>query len=366
LRVSYANVAFTRGTHAAGVALLATLAAIALLGGAGTALRLLARLGRLPAGPPWLALPAPASELVRLQAWEAELPLRTLAVLALVACVAAMRVAATLEWLAGVLLFPLAWAASCSVGRALAGALAMRAPSGPGATPTDVAGAGALATLAAAWAVRSPVRGGERRRDGSWRRRPRVVVLAVKDAWLARRARAPRASLVLAAALGVLSVAAWSLPRPVLRATAFALALLAAAATGEWLITLGGCDPFPTLRSLPVGPGSIWWARMLPAALATLVLVGAHAVAANGPPGLMRVSLAWLTFATLAILALAVDLQLTLFPQREPALRLFALALALALVSSLMIPLLGWVVLLAAVLHSARRLPRWWRLEEMA
>src|SRR5262249_27236895 len=172
--------------------------------------------------------------------------------------------------------------------------------------------------------------------------------------------------LLLAVTLAVLSVAAWSLPRPVLRGSAFALALLAAAAIGEWLIALGGRGPFRALRTPALRPRMIWAAPMAPGALATLVLVGAHAVAARGPAAPIHVSLVWLAFAALAITMLAVNLQITLFPQRKAAPRLFALALGLALVCSLMIPFLGWIVLLAAVLHSARRLPRWWRLEDVA
>ena len=99
---------------------------------------------------------------------------------------------------------------------------------------------------------------------------------------------------------------------------------------------------------------------------ATLLLVAAHTAAAVGPAGPLHVSLAWLAISGLAMTALAVQLQITLFPEPEPAVRLFGLALALALACSVMIPLLGWVVLLASVLHSGRRLARWWRLEEVA
>jgi len=35
-----------------------------------------------------------------------------------------------------------------------------------------------------------------------------------------------------------------------------------------------------------------------------------------------------------------------------------------AVAASVMIPLSGWIVLLSAILHSARRLPHWSRLEE--
>src|SRR4029077_13622724 len=105
-------------------------------------------------------------------------------------------------------------------------------------------------------------------------------------------------------ALVAVSVAAWSLPQPALRASAFVVALLAAAAVGDGLIALGGCDPFPVLRSLPVGPGSLWVARMSWGALATALLVGAHAAFATEHAGAIRVSLMWLAIAGLAITTL--------------------------------------------------------------
>jgi len=49
----------------------------------------------------------------------------------------------------------------------------------------------------------------------------------------------------------------------------------------------------------------------------------------------------------------------SLFPRAAEAERLFALSIAIALAASLMIPLLGWIVLLVALLHSSRRVSRW-------
>lgn len=357
LRLRYADFAITRGARTAGTALLASLAALALAGGIGTSLRLQRRLHRVPQGPPWLALPAPKSELLRLQAWEAELPMRVLAVPALAAVVAAARIADPVAWFVGALTFPIAWIGCCRAGTWVACALAARGVRDEGQT---------LATLASAWSVRSPRRTRERARAGTWRRAHPVLALLLKDLRLAVRARAPRATLIVAVVLGVASVAAWSAPTPAVRGAAFAVALLAIAAFGEWLVTLGACDPFAILRALPVGVGPLWISRMLLASAAIVTLVGAHAFASGAAAPALRVSLAWLAIVGLAMLALAVNLQLTLFPRREPALRLFALMLGLGLVCSLMIPLLGWVVLLAAVLHSSRRLSRWWRLEDVA
>jgi len=61
-----------------------------------------------------------------------------------------------------------------------------------------------------------------------------------------------------------------------------------------------------------------------------------------------------------------VNYSVTLFPRADHAQRVYGLSLGIAVVGSLLIPLVGWIVLLTAILHSARRLPRWPRLEEGA
>ena len=356
LRLRYADLCVTRGARAAGAALLGSLATLALAGGAGTSIRLLRRLRRTPPGPAWLALPAPARELVRLQAWEAELPMRVLAVPALAAIVAAARLADPVAWVTGALTFPIAWIGCCRAGAWVAQSLTASRAGDDGA---------ALAARAEAWSVGSPGRARPRDRAGTWRRMHPVLALAAKDLRLAVRSRAPRTKLALALAVAVASVALWGGPAPV-RGLAFAGALVAIAAFGEWLVVLGASDPFAVLRSLPVRAGSIWTARMLIALTALAALLAAHALASGAGAPVLRLSLTWLAVAGVAIFALAIQLQLTLYPRHEPALRLFGLMLVLALVCSLMIPLLGWVVLLAAVVHSSRRLSRWWRLEDLA
>jgi len=189
-----------------------------------------------------------------------------------------------------------------------------------------------------------------------------------KDARLAWRAPAARARLLTALGAAVVSVALWQAPASLaaVRAFTFVVALIAAAAFGEWLITLGGHDPFAVARALPVGVGAWWATRAATAAAITLALVGAHALVASGPAGALHLSLFWLAIFSFTTMLLAIHLQLTLFPHADHAARIYALVLALAVVCSLMIPLLGWVVLFAATLHSGRRLARWWRLEERA
>jgi hypothetical protein len=162
-------------------------------------------------------------------------------------------------------------------------------------------------------------------------------------------------------------VIAWRLPEDLhaARFAAYALALLSAAALAEWLIELIASDPFPVLRALPLSLGDVWLARaawvfaFAPALVATHALAGADRAAAANP-----VFLIWLVLATLCIGLLGVHYGITLFPQGDIATRLLGLSLGLAVAVSLMLPMAGWLVLLTAVLHSTRRLPRWWRIEE--
>ena len=50
---------------------------------------------------------------------------------------------------------------------------------------------------------------------------------------------------------------------------------------------------------------------------------------------------------------------MTLYPRVEAAGRLLALSFALMAITSLVIFLSGWVVLIGLILYTARRLPRW-------
>jgi hypothetical protein len=146
---------------------------------------------------------------------------------------------------------------------------------------------------------------------------------------------------------------------------AFALGLLAAGTFGEWILELSGHDPFAVLRSLPVGWPSLWLSRMAWVAVFVASLIVLQAIAARPlMPSARSFFLTWLLLACLAIVALAVHYAQTLFPRVEMGQRLYALGLGLAVVGSLLIPLLGWIVLLTAVIHSALRLGRWSRIED--
>ena len=205
-----------------------------------------------------------------------------------------------------------------------------------------------------------------------WSRRPAWLAVWTKDLALSSRPGPTRGRLLTALLLALASALAWRLPLDPRLAgfLAFAAALLAAAATAEWIVELCGSDPFAVVRSLPVGVGSLWSARFASAVLAALLLAAAHAavrstlVPAVWTPAL-RLQVASTGIAALLVCVLALNYGLTLFPRTDHALRMLAITLGLSIAASLMIPLMGWIVLLAGLIHSTRRLPRWATLEEV-
>ena len=363
LRLLYAGAAFSRGPLGAGAALMVSLACLLVAVGGGIAVRLHRRLRAAPKGPAWLGLPTTTAELLRHQAWEAEVPLRVAFVFGAAACVAALRIAPLWVVMGAAAAFLFGWAGCSRAGAALARAIAVRPAPRSGEAPAAPESALRM-SLARAWVIRSTAPARLKPREGSWRRRSVIAALGLKDFWLARRSRETHHALLLPLGLSIVSLALWS--APALRVGVFAVTLLALAAWGEWLIVLGSRDPFSVLRSLPVGPGTLWRSRFMWGATVTLLLVLAHALAARPGSALLALSITALALSGLAISALAINLQLTLFPAHAPARNLFGLGLGLAMVCSQMIPLLGWGVLLGAVIHTARRLPRWWQLEEAA
>ena len=160
----------------------------------------------------------------------------------------------------------------------------------------------------------------------------------------------------------VLSALAWRLPVDPAFAplAAFALALAAAAMLAEWLIELAGADPFAALRALPLGAAPVWAARVAEALAGAGVLVVLHVLAFPAlEPAALRVFLVWIAAAAVTLGVLGAQLGITLHPRADHAQRVLAMTLLVAVSASLMIPLLGWALLLAAVIHSALRLPRW-------
>lgn len=332
------------------------LSLFALAAGGLAAARQGAGLARVPPGPSWLALPVEPPALARHLAWNSSAPSLLLAVPAAAVIVAGIGLLPA--WWLVLLAAAFTWMLieSSRSGCAMALWLASRrVPLQPGLTPLE-------RVLASPPHRRAAIARGTAR----WRRLPPWIALAHKDLLLSRRSTPAANRAPLPLLLGVLSVAVWWLPmEPHLRHfVAFALGLLASTTGAEWLISVVATDPFPVLRNLPIGVGTAWGARFVVVVLGTAMLVLAHAAAAHAlAPGAHAVFLVWLAGASLAIGLLGVNYGITLYPRAEQAQRMLVLSLALAMVASVMIPLLGWVLLLTAVLHSARRVAGWNRLE---
>lgn len=305
-------------------------------------------------GPPWLAWPLPPAQVV------AHLE-RVSALWALWGLVPAAGLL-----VAGIGLVPPALHALIAVAL-----LALLLPSGRlGAAITSrrLARGRAIGTLLSTRAA--PPRS-RRHAPARWSRAPAWLALWRKDLALSRRPGPVRGRLAAALVLGLGSALAWRLPAdPRLVAfVAFAGALLASAAIAEWIVALCGSDPFPVLRTLPVGVGAVWGARMASALAGALLLAGAHAAlraTVAHAPWTPAAGLQIATTATAALLvgALGANYGVTLFPHADQAHRVLSLTLGLSIAASLMIPLMGWVTLATGLIHSARRLPRWATLEE--
>jgi len=334
----------------------AGLAALALGGGGIAFARHAVRLRRGPGGPAWLALPVSPRALGRHLAWGS----RTTAWLALVPATAWVLAAVQLVpawWL--VLLFAIfVWmlleAARLGCWLAVRDAV-RRAEPRPGLDDLSrvLVAARRVGTSAPLPAAR-------------WRRQPAWRALLGKDLLVTRRPSPARQRAIAPLVLLASSAVAWALPvAPALaHALAFALGLLTAATLAEWIIAVAGTDPFPVLRGLPLGVASVWGARLLWAVLGSASLLVVQALCARAlHPMALQVLLVWLGAASLAIGALGANYAVTLYPRVEHAQRMLALSLGLAIAASLMIPLVGWVLVFTALLHSARRLPGWSRQE---
>jgi hypothetical protein len=315
------------------------------------------RLRTGPRGPEWLALPLAPAALERHLAWESRSRLGWLAIPA-IGVLAASYGLVPAWWLALMAaafagLLRLAGTLGCSVaGRAVMGATEPR----PGLHPIE-----RVLAVAAPRVVRRRVA------PAPWRRAPAWVAIAGKDLLLTFRVGTMGRTAAIAIAFGIASLLAWQIPgEPALRhSIALALALIAAASLAEWLIALAGSDPFAALRVLPVSVMTVWGARAVWGLAFALALIAGQAIAARElSPRALQLFLGWSGAATLAIAVLGVNYGVTLFPRADVARRMLGLSLGLAMAASIMLPLSGWIILLTAVLHSARRLPRWARLEE--
>lgn len=355
-RVPLDGLVRAQGPAAGVVALAIVLTALAGLAVPLVAARHARRLRTGPPGPEWAALPVDPTALARHLGKESGAIVMWLGLPA--AGVLAAAVGLVLPWwpplLAAMFLFLLL--AARNAGATLGLTLAARGtPATPGTPIERVLGNAAPAS--------------RRRRLPAprWRRMPAWAALMEKDLRLTLRHGPLRRALAGTLVLWALSLGVWTLQGDLAlrHFAAFALALLTAAAAAHWLVLLSGSDPFAGLRVLPLGLGAVWGARFAHGVLATLLLVAGHALAAHDlSPLALRIFLAWTGAASITIAALAVNYGVTLFPRADVAERLLGLSLGLAMAASVMIPLSGWIVLLAGVLHSARRLPHWSRLEE--
>lgn len=354
-RTTLTALAVDRGPTAVVVAVGSAWLAIAgTVGGlAGTALTRALRNG--PPGLAWLSLPIPPAAVLRHLAWDARQRALWPALLGPPIVVAAVgRVPP--GWLV-VLTAALPWLVieAARIGCAIAWRVVRRKTEARSAPPLyelfDVA-AGPVRVSACP--------------PAAWRRVPRAGALALKDALLTMRATAVRRHFIAALAATALSAAAWGLPAPPAAShlIGLALALVSAAAFGEWLIALAGADPFLLLRAQPCPLGPAWSARAAWALGAGLLLGGVQ-LAASGTlqPHARQLLAGWVAIAAFVISLLAVHYGLTLYPRTARAAHMLSLTLGLAMAASLMIPLAGWIVLLTALVHSAQRLPRWARLE---
>jgi hypothetical protein len=195
-----------------------------------------------------------------------------------------------------------------------------------------------------------------------WMRFPAWRALMAKDARLATRPGAVRNRLPAPLLCAFISLALWVAPVElgVAHVVSFVLLLVAAGLWGMWLIAICGSDPAALVRALPVGLGDIWGARARWALIGALGLSALATVAVVRLPASVAVTEGtFMALAAGAVGGLAVNYGVSLFPRAVEAERLFALALAISLGASLMIPLLGWIVLLVALVHSSRRVARW-------
>jgi hypothetical protein len=356
-RLRYAARASAGGAPAVALDLGAVLIALAVLGGFAVYTRHRRRLRGDVSGPAWLDLPLSSPRLAGHLAWESRLQILWVVPFALPAV------------FAGVGLVPPGWMLLLSaafvallleaghLGSALAWRLAVRA-----APPSDAAPMTRL--LAAGTAPARAVSRG----STPWRARDPVRALWEKDARACRRSAALASRLTIPVGLASASVAAWWLPHAISPwVVAYGLGLMAAATLGEFVIALAATDPFPVLRTLPVAVRDVWAARAAYAIGLAVVLGVAHAWFARGMElGARALFVSTLTLTTAAIGMLAVHYAVTLFPHPQHAQRLYTLALGLALTGSLLFPLVGWVLLGGALVHSARRLSRWDEIEEQA
>ena len=113
----------------------------------------------------------------------------------------------------------------------------------------------------------------------------------------------------------------------------------------------------------PLSRTGRWLGEAAPAltvsALSALGLAAVAWFAPDGGPMTARFILAWCLLAGLSLIATAANLALASFPEVGVAQNLFWVGLLVCLILSAVIPLFGWVVLVAFALYSFRQLRHW-------
>lgn len=354
-RVSLASIAHDHGALSAALRALAMWSGVALAGGALAASRLARQLADKPQGPAWLALPIAPDAVLRHLAWDARVRASWVAA----GAPPILAALAGLVPLWGLAVLAILFAAMLEVSTRLG----VRAPLLFAHTRSR---APLLDPITAHLVVRDREAPRARhRRSRPWKRAPRWRALWEKDVLLARRPASARRA-VMPLSIAALSMAIWWAPLEpaAARMIAFGLALIASHAWGEWLIVLAARDPFAILRALPVRLYHVWIARACWGVIAVLALAIGHLMSLRVLSfSALGLFLAWTSAATMLLSVLAVHYGITLYPDERAAQRVYSLTLGIAIAASLMIPLMGWVTLLAALIHSARRLPRWTRLD---
>ncbi len=351
VRVPLDGLRRNHGEGAALIALAGVLGALALAGAVLAGTRATALQRRRP-GPEWLALPVPPPLVGAHLGAEARLAALAVVPPASAALLAGLGLLPAAWLLALAAAFALAWRFAAGAGVATARAVVRPSRAAERALPR-----------AAAWLAAEPRRRTATRRPAAaWRRSSAAAALTRLDLLATFRGGAARARLATAAAFGLAGLAVWfDGAEPVLRrAQAFVFFMPVAASLGAWAAHRACAEPADLHRPLPIGLGAAWRARALPLASAVVAVVALNALLAQGLPDLARVALVprW-AFSGGAVALLGLHYGLTLVPRADAAEAIYAAWLGAAVAASLMIPLLGWPVLLAGLIHSSMRLGRW-------
>ena len=339
------------GESAAALRLALTLGAFAVAGAAIAWVRR-AAIADDPPGPEWLALPLPPPVIARHLAREAMAPAR------------AVVVPAAAAWLAGWGLLPPLALVALAFGFVLALELLLRLACVI-ALHASARASGAASALPAARralvSARRPVPA-TRLAPALFRTESRWRALARLDRAVSSRAGSPRGRLLFAGAFLLLSVAAWSLTHDLsqARAQAFAALMVSCAELGAWAAWRAAGDPATALRPLPLSLSDAWRARAWPLLAVIAAVLVLHALLPQGVPAPARLGLAlsWALPALLLVL-LGLHVGLSLGGRPGAAEGLYYGWLGAGIVGSLAVPLLGWAVVIAALVQATRRLGRW-------